>query len=164
MPSKLKKMGFMEVETKAVQVPVNEIEHILKCIRNKFYRLPLYQFKVNAGFPSFGESDIEKTIDLAELLIKHPDVTFLLKVSGSSMINAGIHHNDLLIVDRSLEPSHGKIVIASLNGELTVKRLVREGKRLKLVAENDSYPPIDVTEDTELRIWGVAISVIHSLN
>ncbi len=151
-------------ETKAIHVPVGEIENILKCIQNKFYRLPLYQFRVNAGIPSAGESDIEKRLDLNELLVKQPDVTFLLKVSGTSMINAGIHHNDILVVDRSIEPTDGKIVIASLNGELTVKRLRRNGKKLELVAENDDFKPIEITENTELRIWGVATNVIHPLN
>ncbi|BBI16327.1 Protein UmuD [Neochlamydia sp. TUME1] len=150
-------------ETKAIQVPASEIQNILKFIQNKFYRIPLYQYRINAGFPSFGEGDIEKRIDLNELLIKEPDVTFLLKVCGDSMINAGIHHNDIIVVDRSIEPSEGKIVIASLNGELTVKRLRRVADRLMLVAENKAYAPIEITEDTELRIWGVAISVIHAL-
>ena len=151
------------IETKAIQVPVNEIDNILKCIKHKFYRLPLYQFRVSAGIPTVGENDIEKRVDLNELLVKQPDVTFLLKVSGTSMIKAGIHHNDILVVDRSIEPADGNIVIASLNGELTVKRLLRRGNKLKLVAENDAFEPIEITEDTELRIWGVATSVIHAL-
>lgn len=79
------------------------------------------------------------------------------------MIKVGIHHNDILIVDRSLEPSHGKIVIASLNGELTVKRLRCEGKRIQLVAENDAYPPIEISSEDDFRIWGVVTNVIHDL-
>ena len=79
------------------------------------------------------------------------------------MINAGIHHNDILIVDRSLDPSHGKVVIAAVNGELTVKRLLIEGKKIRLAPENDSYTSIEITADMELHIWGVVTSVIHSL-
>lgn len=149
--------------TKAIQVPVSEIETILKYIQYKFYRLPLYQSRISAGLPTPGEDDVERKLELNEYLIKNPDTTFFLKVTGSSMIKAGIHHNDILVVDRSLEPANGKIVIASLNGELTVKRLLYKGDRLYLMPENDDFKPIEITEYTELRIWGVAISVIHSL-
>lgn len=117
---------------------------------------------VSAGFPSPAEDDLEN-LDLNELLIKHPSATFFLKVSGSSMIKAGIHHNDILIVDRSLEPTNGKIVIASVNGELTVKRLRIEGKKIKLIGENDNYSPIDISEEFDFRIWGVVTNVIHQL-
>lgn len=79
------------------------------------------------------------------------------------MIKAGIHHNDILIVDRSLEPSHGKVVIASVNGELTVKRLLIEGKRVQLVPENEAYPSIEISEEMDLHVWGVVTHVIHSL-
>lgn len=121
-----------------------------------------YSSMVSAGFPSPAEDDLEN-LDLNELLIKHPSATFFLKVSGSSMIKAGIHHNDILIVDRSLEPTNGKIVIASVNGELTVKRLRIEGKKIKLIGENDNYSPIDISEEFDFRIWGVVTNVIHQL-
>ena len=122
--------------------------------------LLFYKSMVSAGFPSPADDDLEN-LDLNELLIKHPSATFFLKVSGSSMIKAGIHHNDILVVDRSLEPTSGKIVIASVNGELTVKRLRIEDKKIKLVAENDAYSPIDITEEFDFRIWGVVTNVIH---
>ena len=147
--------------TKAIRIPVTEVGNVMRCIEHQFYRLPLYQDLISAGFPSPAQNDVEATLDLNELLIKHPSATFFLRVSGSSMIKAGIHHDDILIVDRSLEPAHGKIVIASLNGELTVKRLHRFGGRVKLVPENDAYAPIDITEEMELRIWGVVTNVIH---
>lgn len=150
-------------ETKAIQVPISEIHTIQKLIKYKFYRIPLYQFRINAGPPHLGDDYVEKIVDLNELLIKQPDVTFLLKVSGNSMIKAGIHHNDILVVDRSIEPADGKIVIASINGELTVKRLRYIGNKLMLVPENDDYEPIEINEDTELRIWGIATNVIHPL-
>lgn len=150
-------------KTTTIQVPISEVETVLKCIQNDFYRLPLYLSRISAGFPTHGESDVEKRMDLNDFLIKHPDTTFLLRISGSSMINAGIHHNDILVVDRSLEPTDGEIVVASINGELTVKRLQREGNQLYLVPENDKFKPIEITEDTEFRIWGVATNVIHPL-
>ncbi len=125
--------------------------------------IPFYQNTISAGFPSLGDDSVEERLDLNELLIKHPAATFFLRVSGSSMIGAGIHEGDILIVDRSLKPVHGKIVIASLNGDLTVKRLSIEGKKTKLVAENVAYPPIDISEEIDFRVWGVVTNVIHSV-
>lgn len=147
--------------TKAVRIPVSQLENVLKWIESKNYKLPLYQSKVAAGFPSPAENDIEQTLDLNELLIQHPAATFFVRVSGSSMIKAGIHDNDILVVDRSLTPEHGKIIIAVLNGELTVKRLYRTEKKIELIAENDAYAPIPITKEMEFQIWGVVTSVIH---
>ena len=155
--------GKYRATTKAIRVPVNEIDTIMRLIQNRFYQLPFYQSTVSAGFPSPADDDLEDTLDLNELLIKHPSATFFLRVSGSSMINAGIHHNDILIVDRSIEPANGKVVIASVNGELTVKRLRYEGKKIQLVAENEAYAPINITEDADFRIWGVVTNVVHAV-
>jgi DNA polymerase V len=125
--------------------------------------LNLYQQTVSAGFPSPAEDFIERKLDLNHHLIKNPAATFYVKVSGNSMMGAGIHNGDLLIVDRSLEAKPGRIVIAILNGELTVKRLHVEGDRLFLKAENDSYASIEATEPQELCIWGVVTSMVHLL-
>lgn len=149
--------------TKAIRVPASQVETIYQLVQNNFYRLPFYQCTVEAGFPSPAEDDMEEVLDLNDLLIQRPTATFLLKVSGSSMIKAGIHHGDILVVDRSVEPVHGKIVIAAVNGELTVKRLSRQGKKVQLLPENDRYAPIDITDGMELHIWGVVTSVIHKL-
>lgn len=155
--------GKYQQATKAIRVPESDVESIMRCIQNHFYRVPFFQNSISAGFPSPADDYMEDKLDLNELLIKRPSATFFLRVSGSSMIKAGIHHNDILIVDRSLEPTNGKVVIASVNGELTVKRLRFEGKKIQLVAENDAYKPIDITEDSELRIWGVVTNVVHNL-
>jgi DNA polymerase V len=155
--------GKFGATTKAIRIPISDIENVLRCVQNKFYRLPFYHHTVSAGFPSPTEDEREDRLDLNELLIEHPSATFFLRVSGSSMIKAGIHHNDILIVDRSLEATHGKIVIAAVNGELTVKRLFIDANKVQLVAENDTYRPIEITEDIELHIWGVVTNVIHSL-
>lgn len=149
--------------TKAIRIPSSEVENVMRLVQHQFYRLPFYQTMIAAGFPSPAEDDMADKLDLNDLLVKHPSATFFLRVSGSSMIKAGIHHNDILVVDRSLEPVHGRIVIASLNGELTVKRLYREGKKVQLHAENDAYPPIDISEEMDFRIWGVVTSVVHAL-
>lgn len=127
------------------------------------YRLLFYRDVISAGFPNQASEEVEDTLDLNSLLIQHPAATFFMRVSGSSMIKAGIHHKDILIVDRSIEPSNGKIVIATIDGELTVRRLLIEGTKRQLISENDSYRPIDITSDLDLHIWGVATNVIHSL-
>lgn len=155
--------GKFGVPTKAIRVPVSEVDAVLQLIQNKFYRLPFYQHAVAAGFPSPAEDEMADCLDLNELLIKRPAATFFLRVAGSSMIKAGIHHNDILIVDRSVEPTNGKIVIASLNGELTVKHLYKSGKKVQLLPENDNFSPIDITDGIDLHIWGVVTNVIHPL-
>ena len=149
--------------TLAVRIPISEVDNVLRLVQNKFYRLPFYQDAISAGLPNQVSEEVEDTLDLNELLIKQPAATFFLRVYGSSMIKAGIFHNDILIVDRSIEPSDGKVVIAAVNGELTVKRLSMEDDKVRLVAENDSYRPIEITSDTELHILGVVTHVIHSL-
>lgn len=125
------------------------------------YRLRLFQQPVSAGFPSPAEDHIDGKLDLNRHFIKNPAATFYVRVSGDSMTGAGIHNGDLLIVDRSIEPTPGRVVIAVLNGEHTVKRLHREGDRLLLLAENANYPPIEVSELEELHIWGVVTCVLH---
>lgn len=149
--------------TKAVRVPESQVAKVMHWIAERLYALPLYQSAVAAGFPSPADGEKEGSLDLNELLIQHPQATFFVRVSGSSMIKAGIHHDDLLVVDRSQEPVHGKVVIAVVNGELTVKRLYRKEKKIRLVAENDAYAPIEIEEGADLRIWGVVTHVIHPL-
>lgn len=123
----------------------------------------LYSARVPAGFPSPADDDVEGRLDLNQHLIPHPAATFFVRASGDSMLGAGIHPGDLLVVDRALEPAHGKVVIAVVNGELTVKRLeVRDG-RVRLLAENHRYPPIELAQGMELQIWGVVTNVIHAL-
>lgn len=123
--------------------------------------LAQYSHKVAAGFPSPADDYIENRLDLNEKLIKDKNATFILKVQGESMIDAGIMDGDLLIVDRSIEPKNGKIVIAALNGELTVKRLLINDSGTFLMPENKSFPAICVTEENDMVIWGVVTSSIH---
>lgn len=152
--------GKFGVATKAVRIPVHEVDNVMKWVSHKGYRLPFFQHAISAGFPSPADDEMQE-LDLNELLIVHPEATFFLRVSGMSMIKAGIHDKDILVVDRSLEPVHGKIVIASLNGELTVKRLYKKSGKLQLVAENEAYAPVDIAPDADFRIWGVVTNVIH---
>lgn len=124
--------------------------------------LPLSAGKVAAGFPSPASDHLDQCLDLTEYLVLHPEATFFMRVKGDSMIGAGIHHGDLLIVDRSLEAASGRVVVAALNGELTVKRLCRSHGRISLRAENPAYPDISVGADHDLQIWGVVAHVVHT--
>ena len=122
---------------------------------------PLFSCGVSAGFPSPAEDYIDRTLDLNELLIQNPAATFFVRVAGDSMIGAGINHDDILIVDRSLAPVSGKIVIAVINGEMTVKKLIKNAHSCRLVAENPDYAPLEISEETPCEVWGVVTSVIH---
>jgi DNA polymerase V len=148
--------------TKAIRLPLSRIDEVMDFIKQgKALKIPLYSSTVRAGFPSPADDYIENYLDLNEHLITHPSSTFMVRASGDSMIKAGIQPGDLLIVDRSLEASHGKIVIAAINGELTVKRLSRVQGRIQLLPENEAYAPIDITDELDLVIWGVVTYVIH---
>lgn len=159
-----KGLGKYKEPTKAIRVPVSVIPHIDNLISQAF-KLPLYSSKVSAGFPSPAEDHMAEKLDLNEYLIKHPASTFLVRVSGDSMINAGIFEDDILIVDRSLTPSHGKIVIVAIDGQLTVKRLHKKdhSNQYILMAENPNYPPIEVQDNQETYIWGVVTRVLHAV-
>lgn len=132
-------------------LPVNDPETVA---------LPLYGHKVVAGFPSPADDYVEDRLDLNEKLIRNKEATFLLVVQGDSMRDAGIKDGDTLVVDRSLAPRDGKIVIAALDGELTVKRLSIKSTGTWLVPENDRYPPILVREESDIVIWGVVTATI----
>ncbi|MGD7037433.1 translesion error-prone DNA polymerase V autoproteolytic subunit [Methylotuvimicrobium buryatense] len=129
----------------------------------KTVTLPLFSGKVSAGFPSPADDYVEKTLDLNELLVQKPAATFFVRAQGESMLGAGIHPNDILVVDRSLEPVPGRIVICALNGELVVKRLKRRGGQWVLGSENPAYKNIVLREEIDTVIWGVVTNVIHPL-
>lgn len=149
--------------TKPIRLPESFIEPVLKFVKHNGYQLPLFTSKVAAGLPVTADDHIEAHIDLQQLLIRNSESTFLVRVSGQSMIDAGIHENDLLIVDRKLPPASGKIVIAAIDGQLTVKRLHKDHHQLWLMPENNKYKPIPVTEENNMIIWGVVTNVIHAV-
>lgn len=124
--------------------------------------LPLYTTFVSAGFPLPGDDHIEQRLNLNDL-IEHPAATFFARVAGDSMIQAGIHHGDIIVVDRSLEPSDGTVVVAAVNGEMLIKRVNRTGERLFLLAENPDYLPLEITDEMDFSVWGVVTNVIHRL-
>ena len=124
-----------------------------------FLKLPFFSASVAAGFPSPADDYIEAGLDLNEYLVKHPSSTFLARASGDSMTRAGILDGALLVVDKSLTPKNGSVVIAAINGELTCKILDVEHRMLR--AANPSYPSIALGDDTDLLIEGV---VVHAIN
>lgn len=110
---------------------------------------------VSAGFPSPADDYIEQALDLNKFLIARPSATFMAWVRGDSMIGAGIFNKDLLIIDRSIEARNKSIVLAHINGDFTLKRLVKSGGRVFLYAENPNYKPIEISEEMDFKIWGV---------
>lgn len=124
-------------------------------------QLPLYSESVQAGFPSPAQDHIEKQLDLNEYLVSHPVATFFVRVQGDSMREANIYSGDILIVDRALEAMSGKIIVAVLNGEFTVKRLKKENGQVWLLPENDDFEPIPIQPESDFEVWGVVTWVIH---
>ncbi len=173
------------VPTKAIRLPLPLVDQLLS-IKHKeggfhaLYRkgigeifsgkvssslqIPLYESRIQAGFPSPADELSEGLLDLNEYLVPHKASTFFVRVTGDSMTGVGIFPEDMLIVDRSLTATYGKIVIAVLNGEMTVKRLEKDKNGLLLCAENEKYPDIIVTENDSFSVWGVVTNVIHSLS
>lgn len=149
--------------TQVVRIPVSRVAAVKTFLAktDEVFRCPLYGSTVRAGFPSPADDYIETYLDLNSHLIKHPAATFFVIASGDSMTGAGIASGDMLVVDRSLEAVHGKIVIAAVNGELTVKRLSKTADRVQLLPENNHYQPIDITDEQDVVIWGVVTHVIH---
>lgn len=123
--------------------------------------VPMYVDRVSAGFPSPADDYVESALDLNDYLIRNRAATFMVRVSGESMIGAGIHDGDVLVVDRSREAVPGCIVVAVLDGELTVKRLKRRGGIYVLAPENPRYEPIEVGPEQELTVWGVVSGVVR---
>lgn len=126
--------------------------------------IPLFSTSVSAGFPSPAQDFVEKRIDLNELLITHPSATYFLRVSGESMIDGQINHGDLLVVDSAKKPQSGDIVIASVLGEFTVKKLyINAANNAILQPMNPNYEPIIINEESQLEIFGVVTYVIHEI-
>ncbi len=118
----------------------------------------------SAGFPSPAENYIEERLDLNKYLIKNTESTFFVRVSGESMIKIGIYNNDILVVDKSIKPCNKSIVVVSLDGELIIKRFLKDQfGNCCLKSENENYPKIKLNSDMDTTIWGVATYVIHTL-
>jgi DNA polymerase V len=123
--------------------------------------LPLAGASVRAGFPSPADDYAARRVDLNDVLVTHPQATFLLRVRGDSMRDAGIFDGDTLVVNRALKPRHGCIVVAAVDGDFTVKFLHQRAGRMKLKAANATYPDIVPREGQVIEVWGVVTSAIR---
>lgn len=124
-------------------------------------KLPLYSSSPAAGFPAPGDDQVERVLDINDLVVQNPASTFFVRVEGDSMIGAGIFSGDVLVIDRSKEAKDGVIVVAAVNGEMVVKRLAQMREGMTLVSENDEYSPILVSEDEDCTIWGVVTGSVR---
>jgi len=115
------------------------------------------------GFVAATDDYMERGIDLNEQLIRNKPATFFMRVSSSSMINAGIHEGDVVIVDRSIKPVNNKVVIAIIDGDMIIRRLEKTGHKVRLVPETSGLSPIEISEHQGMSIWGVVTFVIHAV-
>lgn len=122
---------------------------------------PLYTSRPAAGFPAPGDDQVERVLDINDLVVKHPASTFFVRVEGDSMEGAGIFSNDTLVIDRAVEPKDGHIVVAAVNGEMVVKRLHVDQGVLELHSENEAYAPIVVSEEEDCTVWGVVVGSVR---
>ena len=118
---------------------------------------------ISAGFPSPADDFKELRISIDQEVVRNEAATFYARVSGESMQGAGLDHGDLLVIDRSIEPKDNKIAVCFVDGEFTVKRLKVEANCVYLMPENEKYPPIKVTEENELIIWGIVTYVVKKV-
>ena len=174
-----KNSGKFKEDTKVMRVPVSlvgqvkstldvyksqlksEIEVLEPDFNAPSLSIPIFSSRVQAGFPSPADDHLEDRLDLNKHLIHHQEATFFVRAQGESMLNAGIHPGDILVVDKSLPAKSSKIVIAVVDGEFTVKRLHKYKGKITLKAENPEFDDIEICEGSELIIWGVVTSVIH---
>ncbi len=151
-------------KTKPVRLPISMVEKVQTFLKQgaslKGGQVPFFDSMVSAGLP-LPADDHHRHVNLHHHLIKNPDHTFLVTATGDSMIGAGIYHHDLLVVDRSLKLKAGDIVVAAIEGDVTVKRYQPTEQGLILKPENPGYKPILINDDRECQIWGVVTAVIH---
>ncbi len=126
-------------------------------------QLPFVKDGINAGFPSPANDFAEDFVDLNKELIKNPNSTFLARVRGKSMVGMGLDNGDVIIIDKSLEPAHRKVVICVVNGEFTIKRVKKDSDFYWLVPYNSEFNPIKVTPENDFIIWGVVTYIIKAM-
>jgi DNA polymerase V len=125
------------------------------------FKIPLMISTITAGFPSPADDHLDLPIDLNEYLVKHPAATFYVRVQGDSMEGSDIHQGDLLIVDKAKPYEMGSIVLAVLDGEFTVKKLMKKNGALYLLSSNIAYKPIKIELESDFKVWGVVTYIIH---
>jgi DNA polymerase V len=127
----------------------------------KKFPVPFFSSRPAAGFPAPGDDQIENVLDINDLVVKNPASTFFVRVEGDSMEGAGIFSGDVLVVDRSITPKDGVIVVAAVYGEMVVKRLSIKGGTHLLVSENERYEPIAINDSEECYIWGIVVGTVR---
>lgn len=125
--------------------------------------VPYYEVGVAAGFPSPADDFKELSLDLNSLVVQHREATFYARVSGQSMIGAGLDDGDIIVIDRSLEPRDGKIAVCCIDGEFTVKRLKFLDGECWLMPENDAFKPLKIVDESGFIVWGIVTFVIKAL-
>jgi len=140
------------------------ISQIKKPCSDSLVLLPLFSSTISAGFPSPADDLLEDCLDLNRYLINQPTATFFMRFEGEPMLESGLQHGDLLIVDRSVEPTDSKIVVAVIDDELVVRRVKQNRRQMWLLSENPNCQTIYITKDTEFQIWGVVTHAIRTLH
>jgi len=148
----MKKKEVENSETRGVFLGGSETSHM---------HAPLFSSHPQAGFPAPGDDQVEKSLDINDLVVKNPTATFFVRVEGDSMEGAGIFSGDVLVVDRSRMPNDGSIVVAAVFGELVVKRLIQRGETHILASENSNYDPIEIQHHEDCFIWGVVVGSVR---
>lgn len=158
--------GHYGEKTKPVRLPISVAETVQSLLKQgrllEAEGIPFYESRVSAGSPLPAE-DSHNKINLHQHLVKNPEQTFMVTATGDSMIGAGINHQDLLIVDRSITPKSGDIIVAAVDGDVTVKRFLSNLEGVILMPENPEFKPIPITPERDFHLWGVVTSVIHGI-
>jgi len=144
------------------EMTVKEVARPLGVSPQDTAKLPLYASRPAAGFPAPGDDQVERVLDINDLVVQNPSSTFFVRVEGDSMVGAGIFSGDVLVIDRSKDVKEGVIVVASINGEMVVKRLEQTHEGMVLVSENEAYAPIIVSEDEDCTVWGVVVGSVRT--
>lgn len=137
------------------------VKEVMKAVEGSGTKLQLFASRPAAGFPAPADDLVETALDINDLVVKNPASTFFVRVEGNSMEGAGIFSGDYLVIDRSLTPKDGSIVVAAVYGELVVKRLRKQGDTHILMSENDAYAPINISENDDCFIWGVVAGSVR---
>lgn len=127
------------------------------------FKVPMFSHTVRAGFPSPADDYVADTLDLNDYLMPRKEASFLLRAKGESMLGVGIHDGDILVIDRSITPKDGSVVIATVDGQFTVKTLEKKRGKVRLLPANPDFVPIEFKDEQELQVWGVVTNVLHSL-
>jgi DNA polymerase V len=144
---------------KSIYFDFFKVPDVTESLEVQFVSVP-----VNAGFPSPADDYIEDTIDLPKMLIKNPSSTYILRVNGQSMVDAGIFDKSVIVVDASLEPLNGDIAVCIIDGDFTLKRISKVKDKLYLLPENKDYKPLEVKEGNNFEVWGILTWVLNSPN